>query len=378
MEEPSKPAPAAKKSAAKNKISQIIGKKKTTVKPKGAIGRPPKAASATTKKPSAKPKANAKYKSAEIIEDSDVEFDVEDMQLQPPPPAPSQAARKSVSPAQPMSMQRTVSKSSSVTASDTENGRQGGKRPAPSSAVSPAKRPRTSGATPVGADSQMSVKSTSNPDRKPATKSVRREEHSDTEGGRKGGKRPVPSGATSPTKRPRTSDTSSTAGSSSQNIARLPPKPHSRQDAASVRSLSNSPIKPSPLGSSPPINASNGAVSSASSPAMTPGDSSTASQSPLDALSARSRPRSGTNTTTKRKTTNVAVGSSQKQSKIDAQILQLARNFREEYQKYVVFYTELQQAPRNRLSPEKIRRLETWGSDLEAMKRRIESATSYR
>src|SRR5690606_20287344 len=140
----------------------------------------------------------------------------------------------------------------------------------------------------------------------------------DTEGGRKGGKRPVPSGATSPTKRPRTSDTSSTAGSNSQSVARLPPKPYSRQEAASVRSLSNSPTKPSPLGSSPPINASNGVASSASSPALTPGDSSTASQSPLDVLSARNRPRSGTNPT-KRKTTNVAVGSSHKQNKIDAQ-----------------------------------------------------------
>ncbi|TGZ83571.1 hypothetical protein EX30DRAFT_85741 [Ascodesmis nigricans] len=377
-----KPAPTTKKAAtAKNNISRIIsGKKKAPAKLKGAIGRPPKAASATKKAP-AKPKAAPKYKSKEFV-DSDIEFDDEVSRQPSPPPAPAQPAKKSVSPPQPISMKRTVSKSSSVTASDTENVRTGAKRPAPTSDVSPAKRPKTSGTTPLGTSSQTSQKSVA-AERKPATKSlVRKDDVPDADTGRKSEKRPAPpTSAPSPAKRPRMSDVSSSAGSSSQSGVHKLSKPTtttSRYDAPpSVRSISNSPPKPSPLGSSPPITATNGAPSTASSPDLTPDESSTASQSPLGVIRNRSRLTNGAGV--KRKANGVATNG-KTQKKFDSHVLQLARNFREEYERYKRAHDELARGPRSRITSDKIRKLEMWDKELRAMKQRIEKAadSTYR
>lgn len=356
--------PTAKKAATKggSTISKIIsGKKAPVKKPKGQIGRPPKAASTAGTAPKkttasrAKP-AQQKYKSAETIDDSDEEAMVSSKKRSSPSSAPH-AVRKSVSPperpSQAASMHRTTSKSSSVTASDTDSSRPLiKKRPPPGSAAparaqSPAKRPRTGG-------SPMDKRSS----------------------------------------------TLSAHGS-----AKLPPKPMSSyyKEAPSihhaVRSVSNSPPKPSPLGSSPPITASTstGRLSNASSPALTPSftraDSSTASQSPLDMVTTRSkhsngshrpisplgRSNGGVKSTGHRKNLSVngrsqhrpLTPSTPPEVRLLPGTLDLARKFKSDFERYKKLYNDCQREADPERRRDMVRRVVKWHGELEDQKAKI-------
>ncbi|KAI5850624.1 hypothetical protein BZA05DRAFT_58851 [Tricharina praecox] len=343
-------------------ISRIIGgkgRKKATVpaKPKGTVGRPPKNASAATgraSKPATQRQTvattNSKIKSAEVVVDSDDDIDMEDVKLSTPKPPP---VSKVGSP-QPRP-KASAPKPPSRVASDIEGDgvylNPNRKRtPAPSAAKSPAKRPRIVA---------------------------------------------TPSASSSATLDPPVQFQSQSNGySKAQSSATITAKSMaSSRDTLSRSSSSNSPPKPSPLGSSPPINASDDTGSTASSPfMMSNAGTSTASQSPLDSLSGRSQKprymppavsslkrkagsasqrddpvRSGT------KATSNGTASNRRQlaNPPDGQTMKLARKFKEDYSKYARLYHEAQSVTDAVRKRETIERVLALHRDLERLKARI-------
>jgi RNA polymerase II elongation factor ELL len=234
--------PKAVKSTKADQISRIIGaksKKKTEpkkvaiTKPKGPLGRPPNASKPVSQKQSST--GNPKIKSAEIIVDSDEDVELEEARV--PHPKPQQASKKLVSP-RPPPLKKPTSKMSTSTSPDREG--EGIRLKSVTKAIPKSTMP------------------------KPAAKRPR----------------------TSP---PVTSTSSSQSNGSAKTVT-ANKRPSIPRDVVSQRGSSNSPPKPSPLGSSPPINASDvDTASTSSSPTFTTSvtGTSTASQSPLDSLSGR-------------------------------------------------------------------------------------------
>jgi len=341
-------------------ISRIIGKgrKKAAApaKPKGAVGRPPKNASAATgraTKPATQKQTSAstnpKIKSAETV-DSDDDVDMEDVRVSTPKQQP---VNKAVSPQS---------------------------RP-----KAPVPKPPSRAASDIEGDGVYL-----NPNRK---------------------RTPAPSAAKSPAKRPRIAATSSASSSAaldppvqSQPQSNGYPKAHS--SATTVRSLassrdalfqsssSNSPPKPSPLGSSPPINASDADTgSTASSPFMLSNTgTSTASQSPLDSLSGRSqKPRymppavsslkrkagsasqrdDSVRSGVKASSNGIAPNRRQLANPPDGQTMKLARKFKEDYSRYERLYREAQSVTDAARKRETIERVLALHRDLERLKSRI-------
>jgi RNA polymerase II elongation factor ELL len=342
-----KPVPKAAKS---NPITRIIsgkGKKKApaAVKPKGPIGRPPRNLSNGAKlgKPAtAKHGApNPKIKSAEMIKDSDEEIEMEDVAMSPH----KQPATRTVVPPQ----------------------------------VRPVKKPMPKNSPDVDVDGirlQPNAKNTS------------------------------PSAASkSPVKRPRTSAPSSASSNSpahSNGHARATQsisKALGHRDPVPPRSSSNSPPKPSPLGSSPPISALDvDSVSSSSSPSFLTSNAgtSTASQSPLDSLSGRGRrpryvpvagstlkrkggPISGRDESTRTghpaatHTGNSVPNKRQNLGTPDSQTMKLARKFKEDYTRYERLHKEAQAMRDSSRRKNAIELVITLHQNLERLKREITS-----
>lgn len=338
-----------KASAKSDPISRIIngkGKKKVAApaKSKAPVGRPPKNHTAAKAKPAPQRQTaattNPKIKSAEVIVDSDEDVEMEDVKLLPPKPP----ARKTVSPQPqvrppppppPPPQRRPVSKPSSKSTSAAASDMEGDRGVRLNLTKNRSTAPSTTGKSPV--------------------------------------KRPRPTNPTTASKSPaiQTNGTKQTP-----SIKSLAPRDQ-------PRASSNSPSKPSPLGSSPPINASEGSTSS--SPSFTT-SLSTASQSPLDSLSGRhttSKPRYvpvPAITSLKRKAGETVADSAapppRKRMVVpDGHTMKLARKFREDYAKYLRLYREAETTRdpvRRREVTEEVMRCHR---DLERMKGRI--TTSY-
>ena len=344
-------------------ISRIIGAKgrkkaAAPAKSKGAVGRPPKNASATTGRASKPPtqrqtaaSTNLRIKSAEVVVDSDDDVEMEDVK---PPPPKQQPVSKAVSP-QPRP-KAPVPKPLSRAASDIEgdgvylNPNRKRTTPTPSAAKSPAKRPR------IAATSSASSPATLDP-------SVQFQ-------------------------------TQSNGYPKAQSFTTTAKSMASSRDTLSQSSSSNSPPKPSPLGSSPPINASDADTgSTASSPfMMSNAGTSTASQSPLDSLSGRSQKpryvppavsslkrkagsasqqdgsvRNGVKATSNRAASNRR----QLANPPDGQTMKLARKFKEDYSRYERLYREAQSVTDATRKRETIERVLALHRDLERLKNRI-------
>jgi RNA polymerase II elongation factor ELL len=343
--------PKAAKPSKSDPISRIIGskgKKKnaTPAKPKGPVGRPPKNAALAGRPAKAPQKqntanSNPKIKSAELVVDSDEDVDMEEVKLASPKP---QLADKPVSSKSRPRM--AASKTSSGTISDIEGDgihlnpsfkRTSGS----SSAKSPLKKSRVSAPSPAISDPHLQ-----------------------------------PNGYIK---------------NHSSTVKSLASK-----ESLSQRGSSNSPPKPSPLGSSPPINASDAETGSASSSPsfMTSiAGTSTASQSPLDSLSGRGqKPRyvpavsslkrkagsaldrddSARNGT--KPPTSAGNGVSSKRQLVnlpDGQTMKLARKFKEDYSKYERLYREAQTATDAARKREATERVLGLHRDLERLKFRI-------
>ncbi|KAA8894165.1 hypothetical protein FN846DRAFT_441999 [Sphaerosporella brunnea] len=341
------------KPAKSSPISRIIGgkgKKKTAApaKPKGPVGRPPKNAATTAATlPAKQAKAaqkqsatssNSKIKSAETVEDSDEDMDLEDVKLASSKPPQIDK------PVSPLTRPRTVaSKSSSGATSDIEGDgihlNPSVKRTAGSSAAkSPLKKSRVLAPSPAISDSHQQ----SNGYNKPYASSGKP----------------------------------------------LAPKEQS--------SSSNSPTKPSPLGSSPPINASDadtGSASSSPSFMTSIAGTSTASHSPLDSLSGRSqKPRYVPVSSLKRKAgsaldrddstrngtkapTSAGTGASSNKRQLvnlpDGQTMKLARRFKEDYSKYERLYREAQTITDTTKKRKATERVLSLHRELERLKSRI-------
>ncbi|RPB08206.1 hypothetical protein P167DRAFT_555494 [Morchella conica CCBAS932] len=213
----------AGKPAPKDAISRIIGKKgkkptavKSTPKPKGPIGRPPKSTTTKTNKANMAKEAvvKPKVKSAERVEDSDEDIEMEDAK-QPPSVA-----------------------GSGTSDHDVENSRFKPKKAATQNIKSPIKKQRRDISGSTGSSSTTAKRKNA---------SVK----------------------------------------ASSNVSKTPMS----RDYIPRRSSSNSPPKPSPLGSSPPINASDiDNTSVASSPFLASiGGTSTPGRSPLEPVMIPSR-----------------------------------------------------------------------------------------
>ena len=340
-----KPAAAAK-SAAPPKPKNPLGRP-----PK--VGRPPKAATG-------KAANNSKIKSAEIIEDSDEDLEMEDL-LKPAPAkvAPPPAARKSpASPPVVQPVQRPASKA-----------------PSP---MQPAQAPKPASKKPASAASARSnVNSDGEIDNAPPRPQKRP------------AGTPLPPTQKSPVKKARGSEPPP------PRQVRAPASKTVPREAPANRGSSNSPPKPSPLGASPPLNATESSRSSLSaSPGFLTG-TSTSGQSPLDGMSNKARPRYVSSATSayKRKVNNsddegrhssVRVGNSaptsgvitgrvQKRPSPSSATMSLARRFKEEYDRYLelrkdAFSTTLS-ARRRQESAEQVCIMH---KQLEAMKAKIE------
>lgn len=351
----------AGKPAQKDAISRIIGKKgkkpaaakATAAKPKGPIGRPPKSAAARTSKASQVREStiNSRVKSAERVEDSDEDIEMEDVKLSPP----KVLEKKVASP--PLRQTTTAMTKASPTASVNSD------------------RDRD--------DSRLKSKKALTPNAiKPPVKKQRREA-------------------------PKSKNSSFTSAKRNGNV-KAPsrnPKPLPSRDNFARRSSSNSPPKPSPLGSSPPINASDidntSAASSPSFPTSIAG-ASTPGQSPLGPIALVSRAvksrylpvvspplkrkaapaerddrtsnsRAGAN----RPPTSAAAASTNQPNKRrntnspDAYTIQLARQFKEDHARYERLYREVQAITDSFKKKEKFDTVLTMHRDLESLKARI-------
>lgn len=345
------------KASKSDPIARIIGgkgKKKAVApaKPKGPVGRPPKNPTASGKAAKPNPQKqtvtmNSRIKSAEVIVDSDEDVEMEDVKLSPP----KQSIKKSVSP-QP---RRRI----------------------------PASKPSSGTVSEIEADG---IRLNQNPKRTPASTTAK-----------------------SPAKKPRISEPSSVISNSpvrlhpqSNGYGKVQPstiKPLPSKETLSQRSSSNSPPKPSPLGSSPPINASDvdaGSTSSSPSFMTSNAGTSTASQSPLDSLSGRGgqRPRyvPPTVSSLKRKAgsapdrddsirssfrppTSAGNGMTSNKRQLvnlpDGQTMKLARKFKEDYSRYERLYREAQSTTDVSRKKEAIERVLSLHRDLERLKLRI-------
>jgi len=251
----SQTTPAAKpatKAGQKDSISRIIGKK-TTKKPaapkaKAATVKAPKSANTKATKAAAAREAgaasaNSKIKSAERVQDSDEDIEMEDVKLSPAKPVEKKTTLATRPAPSPVSKAPSIA---SAPASDleVEETRLKPKKTLPNKVQkSPIKRARK----------------------------IAPPKSSNIAAGKANGYKVAP-----------TSNASANSLSSKEQISR--------------RSSSNSPPKPSPLGSSPPINASEmGGTTAASSPSfLTPiARTATPGRSPLDSitLAVKSKPR---------------------------------------------------------------------------------------
>ena len=251
----SQTTPAAKpatKAGQKDSISRIIGKK-TTKKPaapkaKAATVKAPKSANTKATKAAAAREAgaasaNSKIKSAERVQDSDEDIEMEDVKLSPAKPVEKKTTLATRPAPSPVSKAPSIA---SAPASDleVEETRLKPKKTLPNKVQkSPIKRARK----------------------------IAPPKSSNIAAGKANGHKVAP-----------TSNASANSLSSKEQISR--------------RSSSNSPPKPSPLGSSPPINASEmGGTTAASSPSfLTPiARTATPGRSPLDSitLAVKSKPR---------------------------------------------------------------------------------------
>ncbi|KAI5843947.1 hypothetical protein DFP73DRAFT_594972 [Morchella snyderi] len=238
----------AGKPAPKDAISRIIGKKgkkpaavKATPKPKGPIGRPPKSATTKTNKANMSKEAvvKPKVKSAERVEDSDEDIEMEDAKQ-----SPLKVTEKRVaSPPLRLPSTAAAARPSSVAGSgtsdhDVENSRFKPKKPATQNIKSPIKKQRRDISSSNGSSSTTAKRKNA---------SVK----------------------------------------TSSNVSKTPVS----RDYVPRRSSSNSPPKPSPLGSSPPINASDiDNTSVASSPFLASiAGTSTPGRSPLEPVTIPSR-----------------------------------------------------------------------------------------
>lgn len=361
----SQPTAKTGKPAPKDAISRIIGKKgkkpttakATTAKPKGPIGRPPKSAAAKTSKANSakEPAANSKVKSAERVEDSDEDIEMEDVKF----PSPKAPEKKAVSPP-PLRQTTTAMTKSFSTASSVNSDRDKD-------------------------NSRLKSKKALAPN---VTKSVIK-------------------------KRPKSNNSSTAKRNGNGNVKAHSPQPKSlpSRDNFARRSSSNSPPKPSPLGSSPPINASDidntSAASSPSFPTSIAG-ASTPGQSPLGSMALAAskavKPRylpiaspplkrkaapaerddraphsrvstnrpptsaaaTGTNPPNKRRNTNSP----------DDYTIQLARKFKEDHARYERLYREVQAITDSFKKKEKIDTVLIMHRDLESLKAQISQAAS--
>ena len=369
QKEPAKAAAAGKTASAKpskqDPLARIInpkGKKKAPAgpaKPKGPVGRPPKnpaaaatrAAKSTTTTAAARQAAtgggaNSKIKSAETVDDSDEEVEMEDVKLLSPPKQQLPVKKKSVSPQQRHKLPAKPPPPSSDLDADAVRLNPNQKRtPNPAASKSPAKKPRLSEPTPPSSFSSSSSSSSSS------------------------------------------SNGGYTKAAASSTLRSLPSSREAYQ-----RSCSNSPRKPSPLGSSPPISASDPDVgSTSSSPSFmtsNAGTSSTASQSPLDSLSGRGggggqKPRyTGAVLSLKRKAPDGlrAPASSVKRQLVsvpDGQTMELARLFKKRYERYARLYREAETTTDVYKKKEAIDRVIGLHRELERLKLQISNSAAH-
>lgn len=347
-------------------ITRIISKKsKKPVAPKAraATIKAPRASVKATKAAAAKEAANAKIKSAERVVDSDEDIEMEDVKPLPPKPLD-----KKPPPAI--------------------------KRPTPSPVV---KAPRSVSSA---APSDMEVEHTRLKPTKPLPGKVQK--------GTAKKRAAVPP--------PRSNNLTATKGS---NTSQLPTakvlKPIQAQEVR--RGASNSPSKPSPLGSSPPINASDKSTTASSSPSFRTSIAGTATpgMSPLDPLAQAtraSRPRyvpsaspplkrkavtdreepsyssrppgrpntaaSSTSSTSTNASVNNNAGSNKRRntSTIDSATLELAHKFKKDYARYERLYYEAQEMSDKQKQKEKIAVVVALHKNLIQIKAKIEFAAS--
>ncbi|KAL7271929.1 hypothetical protein RUND412_005281 [Rhizina undulata] len=386
------------KAAAKNPINRILAgkkgiKKAPVTKSKGPIGKPPKATSVKTSKAST-PKetvSNSKFKSAETVEDSDEDIEMEDLKMSPPP---KPVEKKSISP---------PSRPASVAS----------KAPAKALAKAPAKAPAKvpaikapSKALARAATKAPPKKTTPNPDIE--MEDVRPQPK----------KTVAPKATKEPIKKAQNARQELTKTSVPKSEGRKKPTSNVKPKEPIVRrSASNSPRKPSPLGSSPPINASDMDKSNSSSPSFLTsiGGTPTPGRSPFGmgaaTLSAKvaAKPRYLPNTSPplKRKATAPAereertssfsrngakpptsAGSSSTTTVAnnkrrntsngpDHQTIQLARKFKEDHARYERLYREVQAITDAFRKKEKLDVVLTMHRELESLKARISAASVH-
>ncbi|RPA97527.1 hypothetical protein L873DRAFT_1828954 [Choiromyces venosus 120613-1] len=382
----SQTASAAKpttKAGPKDAISRIIGKKGTkktaAPKAKAATVKAPKSANTKVTKAAAAREASAtnassKIKSAERVEDSDEDIEMEDVKLSPAKPVEKKITLVARPAPSPMSKAPSIA---SAPASDLE---------ADETRLKPKKAlPNKVQKSPVKKARKIAPPKSSNT---AATKAS--------------GYKAAP-----------ISNASANSLSSKEQIAR--------------RSSSNSPPKPSPLGSSPPINASDmDGTTAASSPSFLTSIAGTATpgRSPLDpvTLAAKTKPRyiPSTSPPLKRKatsaveqrerdrdrdrerergrdqdrgrerererererpSTSTSISSSTSSNKrrniaLDISTIQLARKFKEDYARYERLHKEVQAITDAYKKKEKLDTVLKMHSDLEKMKATIMHAAS--
>lgn len=358
-------------------ISRIIGKKGkkaitakvTATKAKGPIGRPPKSAASKINKVNSVKEStvNSKVKSAERVEDSDEDIEMEDVKLSPLKVPEKKAASPFLRQTTAAMAKVPSTASSGNSGREKDNSRLKPKKvPISNIAKSPAKKQRREAAKSSNVSPSATAKRNGNVKAPPA-------HH---------------------------------------------PKPLPSRDNFTRRSSSNSPPKPSPLGSSPPINASDmDNTSAASSPSFltSVAGTSTPGQSPLDsitlAVSRAAKPRnpSMTSPPLKRKATTPAErddrvsysrmgtnrpltafahagATSGNQPNIkrrntsppDAYTIQLARKFKEDHARYARMYREVQLLSDSFKKKEKLDAVISMHRDLESLKAQISQAASVR